>query len=1355
MGTTVDSLDIQISAQAQKANASFDALVRKLDKMNSSLSRAGGTGMAVMANGVGRLAGAMQQMNNVKTSDFTRLTKNLAKLGNVDVNKIRSSAVALAGLTKSLSNLSTANGSGAAGQIGDLSRGIAQLGYKSATQAVENIPKLAVAMKDLMQTLSGAPKVSQNLIDMTNALASLARTGASSGRAANSLATSLHTYSGSAQRAKKHTFNLASAIGKLYASYWLVFRGIGKIMDSINLASDLQETNNVILQTFGNYSSLINDMAATSIQDFGISELTAKNIASRFQAMGTAMGFTQGKMAEMSVSLTELSADMASFYNMDASEIAQSLQSIFTGETEPLRKYGLDLSQATIQQWALKNGIDATVASMSYQEKTMLRYQYVMANTSAAQGDFARTSDSWANTIRRLSESFNQLGTIVGTTLISAFKPLLNGLSNIVQKVISFVQTIANALGAIFGWTLEIMPSGAVNDATSGLEDIGSAADGAGGSLGGAADKAKELMDILSFDEINKLSDLNEDSGGGSGGGGGGSGAGASDGGATAEFVRTESIFDKYKSDIKSLEELGEYIGDSLQKALAGINWPKVYQGASNFGKGLAEFLNGLISPELFGQLGETIANALNTGVYFTYKFGVTFDWEDLGNSIAESINRFFRNFSFQRLAASFNVWAHGLLDSAIAAVRGVDWENVGRQIGDFLAGLGWWGILKKVGTLLWETLKGVITAYGSSFTAAPIETIIMTAIGLLKFTGLKGIIGTAIWGKIKSTLTGSAAEASAKKAADGLLTILKGKIITGAAIIFGGIGVSLLEVWEDEVTGGETMFMKTLSEWINNLPVLGGFSEGVSDVIHGKADWPKEFANIKKGFEDWKNSFLPNGLKSITSFFMGDGSETPEIEVEFVANTETFKEEVQGASEYRNETLPNETVIDINADTEPAEKTYGKLQKTFKKGNNPLETFLVGIPEPILEMVEELSGETELNLPASIKTTPAQLRQQAQSKVSAFSLALGAKINTSNQQLQSDAQSKVEGYKMPLETEIATSGEEMVKMANGAIALAGLPLRMNFEADLNKVNDQLTDEQKTLGVTAKYGKATEALSTADKTIDTTSNYKNANKNSLTTSDKTIDTYAKYYDAVNTLSESNRTISVWAKYTARKMGLTDSERTISTWANFVARKLGLTDAEKTIGTTAKFENSQDKLPLAKKILSTVAGFTSSQDKLSWSQKVISGITATVTSLQKGYGLNLVLSAVLSFAGNVLSAVFRKDGGVYAGGSWKPVTAFAGGGIPTEGQYFIAREAGPELVGTIGGHTAVMNNDQIVSSVSDGVARAVASVMGAYLSGGQATEVHVHLEGDAKGIFRVVKKENDDRVRLTGKPALLF
>ena len=171
---------------------------------------------------------------------------------------------------------------------------------------------------------------------MTNALAKLSRTGGAAGTAARSITSSFCGFTSGASTATKKSFSLASAIGKLYASYFLLFRGFGKIKDAIDIASSLTEVENVVRQTFGQYESLINNFAKTSIEKFGMSELSVKQFASRFQAMGVAMGFSQGKMTDMSINLTKLTADMASFYDVAQSDVAEDLQSIFTGQTRPL-----------------------------------------------------------------------------------------------------------------------------------------------------------------------------------------------------------------------------------------------------------------------------------------------------------------------------------------------------------------------------------------------------------------------------------------------------------------------------------------------------------------------------------------------------------------------------------------------------------------------------------------------------------------------------------------------------------------------------------------------------------------------------------------------------------------------------------------------------------------------------------------------------------------------------------------------------------------------------------------------------------------------------------------------------------
>lgn len=709
----IDSLEIKIQANAQKANQSLDALVGKLERLSTSLGKVNGNSLASLSNGVQRLANSMQSMKNIGTADFTRLAKNISKIGEIDSASIGKAASSIHRFTNSLAKLDTVKVSDNATQIGQLANGIKQLGYSSATKAIDNIPKIASAMRQLMSELSKAPKVSNNLIQMTNALAKLARTGASSGRAANSLGRSLESYTSSTHRASKGTYGLASAIGKLYATYWLVFRAFGKIRDAINISSDLTEVQNIVDVTFGNMAYKVEEFAKTSIEQFGMSELSLKQYASRFQAMGSAMGIsgssigsansflnkqTKGyvglskSMSDVSLNLTKLTADMASFYNVDQKDVAEDLESVFTGMTRPLRQYGLDLTEATLKEWALKNGLDSDIKSMSQAEKTMLRYQYVMANTGAAQGDFARTADTWANQTRILKQNFEQLASVIGGVFINSFKPLVSALNAAMSHVIAFAETISNALGKIFGWKYESGSGGIASD-------FGDAADSAydiAGSTGQAAKNIDKMKaGLRAFDELKTISKKDDSSGSGSGGSGGANASGG-------QWTKQESVLEEYKSSIDSFRGLGNYIRDSIIGELDSINWENAYEHARVFGTGLAEFLNGLFESDksgktIFGELGTTIAGALNTVLHGLDSFGETFEWYEFGKGLANGLKAFFKTWDAKLTAKTFSVLVKGIFSSIKGALDLTSDEDtfftIGQKISDLICNIDWKGI--------------------------------------------------------------------------------------------------------------------------------------------------------------------------------------------------------------------------------------------------------------------------------------------------------------------------------------------------------------------------------------------------------------------------------------------------------------------------------------------------------------------------------------------------------------------------------------------------------------------------------------------------------------------------------------
>lgn len=733
----------------------LNANTEKINKLALSIRQFGFTTATQASNNIPKISKALTRLVlsmklvgslNVNTQGLSNILSAVSRLGGVKVNtaitQIPLITDALRKLMISLSEMNSLNINTAG--LTQLVNAISRLGGKTVTQSISNIPKVTEAVMQMMATLSKAPQVSYNVIQLVNSMANLASQGSKVGIASNSLYNGFMRFGKGADYARKKSFSLASAIGKLYAKYFLLlrlFRGIGK---GIGLASDLTEVENVVNASFGRfknqeitldykingeeYVTSIEKLGETSIQDFGMSELTAKQIASRFQAMGGAIGFSQDEMAKMSLTLTALTADMASFYNVEQEAVAEDLAAIMTGQTRPLRDYGLDLTQATLQEWALSQGMEANIATMTQAEKVLLRYNYVLAQTGMAQGDFARTQGTWANQIRILRQQFEALGAIIGQNFIYALKPVVTALNTVMAKLIQFARVVSNSLGKIFGWKYEDTTGGIADDLEFGAE----AADDLGSGLGGAADKAKKLKQQLQgFDELNVLTTNTPSSGGGGGGGALGDTDVSTTGG---QWVRdnTEKFFE---SDLDSLYKLGDYIGTTLTNQLRSIDWQSVYQGAKNFGSGLASFLNGLISPELFSATGATIAGALNTAIYSSLAFGETFEFEEFGLSIAEGINTFFRNTDFSALGKDIKAWVEGLRTTLVTIITEVDWGEILKGIGDVLKSLDIETIatLFGFGALSMLFKRGLFSTLGTTLGA-------VTTLPAVLISGLNGI---------------------------------------------------------------------------------------------------------------------------------------------------------------------------------------------------------------------------------------------------------------------------------------------------------------------------------------------------------------------------------------------------------------------------------------------------------------------------------------------------------------------------------------------------------------------------------------------------------------------------------------
>ena len=1046
---------------------------------------------------------------------------------------------------------------------------IGKLGSVASGRAVNNIPLLAKNLKELFVTLSSAPNVSGNIIRMTEALANLS-TGLGRTRSATSNASSgMNLLGKNVGSVRIKSFSLASAIGKVYATYFLLFRGIEKIKDAIDISSAVTEADNVVRQAFGKYERLVDDLCKVSIKKFGMSELSVKQFAGRFQSLGTALDIPQGKMAKMAIKLTELTGDLASYYDVSQEDVAKSLQSVFTGTTAPMRRYGVDLTQATLNEWLMKKGIDAKVKSMNQAQKAVVRYEYTLERTKAAQGDFLRTSDSWHNTLTVVTESFKDLGKTVGDIAINAFKPFLRVLGIVAEKVNSFVEMVLNALGSIFGWRFEVSKKGAsgltdsLNGAYDSMDNLSDAAGSAGKNTGGLANNAKKAKKEIqqatrAFDELKVISKQSKDNTSGSGSGGSGDGSGG--GGDTGTWVETPSAFEKFKSNIKDLEGLGVEIRKALVKAVGGIEWDKIYAKASGFGTGLAEFLNGLFSEDkkgnsVFTATADVIAGALNTAIFASKGFTDKFKFETFGKNLAHGFNRFFKKFKWKQCAEAINGWVDGFWKFVRGFFDDLSWKDIFNGLKTFLTNLS--------------------------------PTTIATIIGARAFSRL----GKNFYKLIKSAITKNLDKKLSKAITKKLSLVKLGGDIAGT-LATGFVIAATITV--------AVQFSKDFKEWIGNIKKYGWVEGRKKTARDNKANPYNNGRAVS--IEDRKNAANKNKANPYDA-----NSAKSHKTLEFQAKIKTTASEL-----------------------------WKKLKSDWDKIKNKYADFKARVKDNAKEWWENTKEYWSKKV-GKVKEFTTDVKDSAKEWWSNTKKYWGQKVG------------QVKKFTTAVQNDASKWWSNTKKY---------------WAEKVGKVKEFTT------GVKNKAG-------------EWWSNVK------------------KWWESTTAGKEVKRfTVNV------KKAG--------GTWWKDVSNEW------------------KEKVINAGRTLKIGISFATNALKNLWS---------SVSTFFSGKTVNVKTKG---------STTKKADGGVFSGGSWKPVKKYAVGGLPNMGQMFVAREAGPELVGTLGGHTAVMNNDQIVSSVSYGVAQAVKEVIQPLVKMGGGNNRPIQISLDGKVIFDSTRQSAQEYFNRTGK-----
>lgn len=497
----------------------------------------------------------------------------------------------------------------------------------------------------------------------------------------------------------KQSFNgLGSAVKKIGLLIGGAF-AVGKLAqfgkECVELGSDLAEVQNVVDVTFTTMSDKVNEFAKNAMTSAGLSETMAKRYVGTFGAMSKSFGFSEAQAYDMSTALTQLTGDVASFYNISQDLAYIKLKSVFTGETETLKDLGVVMTQSALDQYALANGYGKTTSAMTEQEKVALRLAFVQKQLSAASGDFIRTSGSWANQVRVMQLQLQSLKATVGQGLINIFTPVLK----VINVLLGKLATLANAFKSFTELITGKKSSGQTSGSGAGLTGDASGVQDTADAYGQAADNASKLADstedvadatkdaakaangyLSPLDEINRYSTQNTSStaskvpssGTGSGGSPGGlAGAvGSVDYGKVAEG---ETALDKISKSAEKLAKLlkklwkpfqdawkkeGKNTIDAAQIALSGIA-----KLAKSVGKSLVEVWTNGTGTTMLTTMLRIAQNVLKTIGNIASGFADAWNKNNVGTQIIQNIaNALVVVMQFvERIAADTATWAANL----------------------------------------------------------------------------------------------------------------------------------------------------------------------------------------------------------------------------------------------------------------------------------------------------------------------------------------------------------------------------------------------------------------------------------------------------------------------------------------------------------------------------------------------------------------------------------------------------------------------------------------------------------------------------------------------------------------------
>lgn len=775
----IQGLEFQIVNDSTQAVAGLQNLINTLNRLKTA-TNGGATGLSKTAQGIRELSNSLKGLNSGDASQkITRLTNALTALSQIGNVKISSSiANQLTAINTALAGLKWTDGDKLTSLANGL-RPLSELGKANMTTFINQLSKLPKVIEDL--EAADIDKFTQQMTALAAAMKPFAdeMQKVSNGFSAfpskiQKLITSTEKYNASARKATSTTGKFTSGLKALnVAAVAITFRKIGQfIAQTVTESNKYQEDLNLFTVALGQYAAEAQNYAEKVSDVMGIDPAQWLRNQGVFNTLLTGFGDTAERAQLMSQNLTQLGYDISSFFNISIEDAMQKLQSGISGELEPLRRLGYDLSQARLEQTALNLGIKESVANMTQAEKAELRYYAIMTQVTTAQGDMARTLEAPANQLRILQAQLTQAARAIGNIFI----PALNAILPYAIAVVQVIREIANALANLAGFKLTDVDYSGVNSAAVGA---GSLAD----NLDDAAGAAKKLKQYTAgFDELNVFA---PNTGSGSGAGAGGAG------GFDFDLPTYDFLGDAVQTRIGEIKKM---IEDTLAEittivsgfmlavgailVVTGVNIPLGVGLMAAGAVGLAATV-GLNWTAMGSELASTLA--LITGVVGGFLLA-------LGAIMA---------FSGANLPLGIALMALGGASLVSAAV--INWHNSDRHLTDAL-------------TTLTGVLAGASLAVGA----------------MLAFTGVATGLGIALMAIGAVTLV-SAAALNWNSIPDALASPLSrvGLLVSGATLALGAIlafsgcmplGIALMAIGATSLVSVMALNWNGLSDEIQNV---------------------------------------------------------------------------------------------------------------------------------------------------------------------------------------------------------------------------------------------------------------------------------------------------------------------------------------------------------------------------------------------------------------------------------------------------------------------------------------------------------------------------------------------------------